>query len=114
MSLKIKNRQELQELLQKNKGLLILKFGATWCGPCKAIENIFYQKLHLLPSDTTTCVLVDIDESFDVFAFLKSKKIITGIPAILAYEAGNTHYAPNDIVIGADFKQIDHFFSNYM
>jgi len=109
---KIKTRQEFEDFLKHNDGLLIIKFAATWCVPCKTIENYFYKKLNLLPP-TTTCVLVDIEESFEVYDFFESKKIITGIPAILAYEAGNTHYAPNEIVIGADLNRIDDFFNHY-
>jgi len=32
--------------------------------------------------------------------------MVNGIPAILAYHAGNTHYIPDDVVIGADPDQI--------
>ena len=32
------DRQTFQKMVQENQGLLILKFGATWCEPCKRIE----------------------------------------------------------------------------
>ena len=109
---KIKTLREFEDVLQYHDGLLIIKFAATWCSQCKTIENYFYKKLNLLPPNTT-CVLVDIEESFEVFEFLESEKIITGIPAILAYEAGNTHYTPSKKVIGADLNEIDDFFQHY-
>jgi thiol-disulfide isomerase/thioredoxin len=109
---KIKTLREFEDVLQYNDGLLIIKFAATWSGPCKTIENLFYKKLNHLPPNTT-CVLVDIDESFEVYTFFKSEQIITGIPAILAYEAGNTHHKPNELVIGADLNQIEDFFHRY-
>ena len=31
----IPNKEEFFKLLQNNPGLILLKFGATWCGPCQ-------------------------------------------------------------------------------
>lgn len=109
---KIKTLREFGDVLHYNDGLLIIKFAATWCSKCKTIENYFYKKLNHLPPNTT-CVLVDIDESFEVYTFFESEKIITGIPAILAYEAGNAHYKPNAMVIGEDLNQIEDFLHRY-
>jgi hypothetical protein len=53
---------------------------------------------------------VDIDESFELYGFLKTKKIVNGIPVLLAYFQENTHYVPDDVVIGADERQIKLFF----
>jgi thiol-disulfide isomerase/thioredoxin len=36
---RINGRKHFQELLESNPGVLIIKFGATWCGPCKVIEK---------------------------------------------------------------------------
>jgi thiol-disulfide isomerase/thioredoxin len=27
-----------EEMLEKNNGIILFKFGATWCNPCKQIE----------------------------------------------------------------------------
>jgi len=34
------NRQEFFDLLNVNPGLIIIKFGASWCKPCKIIKPI--------------------------------------------------------------------------
>ena len=34
----IANRQAFMTLLQHNPGLIVLKLGAEWCGPCKTIK----------------------------------------------------------------------------
>jgi thiol-disulfide isomerase/thioredoxin len=34
------SRDEFLELLKVNPGLVIVKLGATWCGPCKRIAHI--------------------------------------------------------------------------
>ena len=36
----IASRDAFFHLLANNPGLIILKLGATWCGPCKQIENV--------------------------------------------------------------------------
>ena len=37
------SRSEFEELLRQNPGKVVLKFGATWCGPCKVIEPLVNQ-----------------------------------------------------------------------
>ena len=109
------NRNEFMELLKTNKGLIFIKFGAEWCAPCKTIdpyiEEIF-EKLTSSRNDEITCLKIDIDESFDLYAFLKSKKMVNGIPAILCYEKGNETYIPLDSISGTNKSKIDYFFKN--
>lgn len=98
---KIENRVHFAQLLQSNPGVFIIKFGAEWCGPCKLIEQDVQNYFSQMP-DNVQCAIIDVDESFDVYAFLKSKKMVNGIPAILAYYKGNNNYIPDDALIGAD------------
>ena len=60
--------------------------------------------------DNIQSYIIDVDECFEVYAFLKTKKMVNGIPAILAYYKGNLNYIPDDVVIGADPQQVDLFF----
>ena len=62
-----------------------------------------------MPSNVL-CADVDVDESFDLFAFLKQKKMVKGIPAMLAYEKGNHSYPPDESISGTDEKDLDDFF----
>jgi thiol-disulfide isomerase/thioredoxin len=105
----IENKTAFAQLLQNNPGVVIIKFGAKWCAPCKRIETQVQTYMNEMP-DYMQCVMVDIDESIEIYGFLKTKKMLNGIPAILAYYVGNTNYIPDDAVICADPMQITLFF----
>jgi thioredoxin 1 len=101
--------ESFYEILKQNDGLVILKFGAEWCGPCKMIEKQVYEGYKQMPPNVQP-IIVDVDESFEVYAFLKSKKMVKSIPTLLCYEKGNVSYVPNDVMVGADMNGIDNFF----
>ena len=102
-------RVDLGKLLEKNDGVLIIKFGAKWCGPCKTVEGLLNQYFDMMPSNIST-IEVDIDDAVDLYGFLRSKKVVNGIPVIVAYYKDNIHYIPDDIVVGIDPTKIKHFF----
>jgi len=104
-------RQEMMFLLKENPGVIVIKYGADWCGPCKKIEEFVKQNMELMP-EKVRCIVIDIDEAFDAYAFLKSKKIVNGIPAILAYYKGNESYIPDEVVLGTDTDEIKQLFQN--
>jgi thiol-disulfide isomerase/thioredoxin len=110
--LTIETRHDLVRELEKNQDVIILKLGADWCGPCKTIESLVKQHMESMPSNVT-CVVIDVDDSFDLYALLKSKRVVTGIPAILAYEKGNTTIFPNEFVIGTNEQHINVLFDKY-
>jgi len=102
-------RDHFFRLLEKNPGLVIVKLGATWCGPCKVVKPVVDAFFASSP-DNVICCEIDVDESFDLYAFLKSKKMVNGIPVMLCYKMGNTSYIPDDSVTGADPVELDKFF----
>lgn len=103
------SREHFLRLLEKNPGLVIIKLGATWCGPCKKIKPVVDAFFASSP-DIVICCEIDVDESFDLYSYFKSKKMVNGIPAILCYKKGNTSYIPDDSVTGFDAGQLDLFF----
>jgi thiol-disulfide isomerase/thioredoxin len=102
---------DFKSILESNPGVFIVKLGAEWCGPCKKIEPLVHDLISKLPTDKIQCAIIDVDESFEIYAFLKTKKMVNGIPAILSYYKGNTHYVPDDIVIGADQNEVLNLFN---
>jgi thiol-disulfide isomerase/thioredoxin len=104
------NREAFLNLLQHNTGLIIIKLGAKWCGPCKKIEGPVHNFFAMSP-DTVICCDIDVDISFDFYSFLKSKKMVNGIPVLLCYKKGNKTYIPDDSITGSDLKQLHMFFT---
>ena len=106
---KINNALHLKTILETNPGIIIIKFGATWCGPCVKIGDLVDHWFNRMPGTIQT-YLIDVDENLDIYAFLKNKKMIQGIPAILAYHKGNFNYIPDDSAVGANPNEINSFF----
>jgi len=103
------NQNDFLELLKVNPGLIVIKFGATWCGPCKSIAPVIEAFFGSSP-DSVICADIDVDESFDLYSFMKSKRMVNGIPVLLCYKRGNIGFAPDDMVTGASPNDLDAFF----
>lgn len=77
--------EKLQSFLKEEKDKhIIIKFGATWCGPCKKIETVLNDCFLEMP-DNVYCFDIDVDDNIELFGKLKSKKMVKTIPAILYY-----------------------------
>jgi len=111
--LEIADLQNLQKTMGQK--VLIIKFGAEWCGPCKKIAPLFYQFVNNSP-DNILFADIDVDDSMNLFMALKRYKMASGIPVFLAFfgdtkRVDDKWYIPDDSVIGADEKQVGEFFS---
>lgn len=108
------SRPQFEELLKNNTGNIIIKFGATWCGPCKRIEAHVGKWFDFLSqnkdSNNFLCIAVDVDDSFDLYGAFKSRRQVSGIPAILHFKQGNLSYIPDNMVMGSDHDQVNEFF----
>lgn len=105
----IPTREAFFHLLNNNPGLIVLKLGAEWCGPCKQIKHIVHAFFATSPLDVV-CGDIDVDQSFDFYSLLKNKKMVNGIPVLLCYKKGNVNFIPDDIITGADPAGLDAFF----
>jgi len=105
----IPTRNDFFHLLSNNTGLIVLKLGAEWCGPCKQIKHIVHAFFATSPVDVV-CGDIDVDQSFDFYSMLKSKKMVNGIPVLLCYKKGNLTFIPDDMVTGAEPSGLDAFF----
>jgi len=107
----IENRDDFLNLLKENPGLIIVKFGASWCNPCKLIEKDV-DNFFINSPENVICCDIDIDKNSDVFSYLKSKKMVVGVPILLCYKKGNITYIPDESVSGSDKNQVNTFFKN--
>lgn len=93
-------RSELKELVQKKKPLII-KFTATWCGPCKKIAPTF-NELKEKVKHLVDFVIVDADQGADICSALK----VRGYPAFVSYVNGEMA----ESMLGASESELLAFF----
>ena len=106
----ILSRDAFFHLLQNNPGIIVIKLGATWCGPCKTIKHVVDGFFASSPANVV-CADIDVDESYDFYSFLKSKKMVNGIPVMLCYAKGNNTFIPDDVITGTDATELHNFFT---
>ena len=113
----IKTRDELKEYLDKtSRQTIILKFTATWCGPCKQIAPLIAKlnQHYTQEKKDYEYIEIDIDESFYLYAFFKKKKMVNGVPALLSFRKSNNtadnFWVPFQATTGANIANVTHFF----
>ena len=105
----IPTKEDFFNLLRENPGLIVIKLGADWCGPCKTLAPLVHGFFASSPQNVI-CADVNVDECPDFYGFLKSKKIVNGIPVMLCYTKGNDTFIPDESCTGANPRDVDHFF----
>lgn len=69
---------------QTKKGVTVIDFFATWCGPCRMMAPIF-ESVGQKMNDKANFVKVDVDESED----LARKFGVMSIPTLVILKDGN-------------------------
>lgn len=77
----VESNDQFKELV--SKGLVVAKFSATWCGPCKQIAP-FYEEVASKETGVTF-LHVDVDE----LASLPECQQIRGVPTFKFYKEGS-------------------------
>ena len=90
--------QAVSDLLKQKNAVIadgkiyIVKFTADWCKPCQRIKHVCLEWQQAL-GDAVVFVEINIDNEIDIYSFFKRKRVIRGIPAILAWK---NHDPEND------------------
>jgi thiol-disulfide isomerase/thioredoxin len=108
--LNVKQLQAIQQSMDAS--VIVLKFGAEWCGPCKAIAPAYKEFMAKAPTNILFAD-IDVDENLDLYIALKKQKMLNGIPAFLAFFGGvkrDAWFIPDDSVVGADPVAVGNFF----
>ena len=90
----LQNHEEFETLLAAKYPIAIVKFGATWCGPCKRIDKDMLLGL----SDQIVWYDCDLDENEDTPAYCG----VSTIPSFLAVVNG----VPQPLFQSSDTRQV--------
>jgi thioredoxin 1 len=74
--------EKFEQVFNQDK-LVVVKFGATWCGPCRRVDDELASLAGELPPDVEV-LKIDVDENPE----LAQEFQITGIPRILLVRSG--------------------------
>jgi thioredoxin 1 len=117
MDTKIETREDLKNFLKNSDNeTTFIKYGATWCKPCQMIAPIIksLNEQVVKAKKTINYIDLDVDQCSDLYAFMKQKKMVRGIPVIMCYKKSqyndNTFYAPADSVTGASINDVVNFY----
>jgi len=104
----------LQNELSDRKSIILLKFSAKWCKPCRTIKPVCEDFFSVMPRNILL-FNIDIDEQMDLYVQFKSKKMLKGIPTMMMWApplVGDTKpwYVADETVSGSDEKEVKNFF----
>lgn len=105
--------EEFKKMRENIKNeMILIKFSATWCGPCKKIKSCCEEWFGKLPS-SVIIFDIDIDETMDLYMAFKKWKMVDGVPAMLAFHTrpvDNKWFIPDDSITGGNLINIQSFF----
>jgi thiol-disulfide isomerase/thioredoxin len=113
----IKTREALKQYLHDTQyDTTILKFTATWCGPCKNIAPTLAQLNNHYSSKKVNYeyIEIDVDECVDLYVFFKKSKMLNGIPTVMTFKkmeyTPESFWVPYATFSGASPKDIINLF----
>ena len=81
----IKSLEEYDVFVNEPNTLNILKIGATWCGPCRTLEQTIRE---LTNEEVNGILLAEIDADEEWFEDKLNDLRVRGIPVMIAFKNG--------------------------
>ncbi|MGX9757096.1 thioredoxin [Clostridioides difficile] len=88
---KVINTSEFRSSVEGSKGVVVVDFFATWCGPCNMLAPVFTE-LGEDMKDEARFVKVDIDESLEI----AQQFSVSTVPTMIIFKDGE----PVETLIG--------------
>lgn len=83
MTIRTLTNETFKSTIKDSSGVQLIKFGADWCGPCKAIEPTLNQ-LSSEYTGSADVFEIDVDKEPELASSLN----IRGIPAVMIFKDG--------------------------
>ena len=83
----IKTEDELSNAIREND-IVVAKFGADWCGPCKVLEKNI-SEIEKENADTAEFLEIDVDDADEGFV---DKYYLRGLPVTYFFKEGEKAY----------------------
>ena len=80
----IKTEEELSNAIREND-IVVAKFGADWCGPCKVLEENIAE-IEKENADLAEFLEIDVDDADEAFV---DKYYLRGLPVTYFFKEGN-------------------------
>lgn len=116
------NVEQLNNLIEtidnSYKNIILVKFTADWCSPCKKIKPMCDKYFESLPKKVIIFE-IDIDSQLNLYMFFKKStiRLVSGIPAMLMWTPNTerdkkTWYIPENSFSGGDINELENFFED--
>ena len=102
------NRDAFEAFLLEDHPGVFVQFTASWCRPCRAIGPIVSRFIKE-NSGKIMCCRLDVDENADLYAYLKRKRLINGIPCLYFYDKTNHSLPPTRTITTGNERLVDSF-----
>lgn len=76
------NDETFNEFIEKSKKMVLVKFGASWCMPCRQQKHVFSAAASI--TDAIVFAEVDIDDAYK----LTEKFSIKSVPTTILFDMG--------------------------
>ena len=97
------NAHSLKNIVDNNR-IVVIKFHAEWCGPCKQTAHLFEEMSRTLTNDSIKFVSIDIDKESGNGGSWGDIFNVNGVPCHMFYVDGELK---SDLTqMGADLKPV--------